>query len=56
MGVEELEFDRVAGLDITEKEITSSGFKKIGELKDVLKENYLGEFEKVSESERKSDK
>jgi ubiquinone/menaquinone biosynthesis C-methylase UbiE len=37
-----------AGLDVVEKEITSSGFKRIGELKDVLKENYLLEFEKVS--------
>lgn len=45
-----------AGLDVVEKEITSSGFKKIGELKDVLKENYLVEFEKVSEGDRKSDK
>jgi ubiquinone/menaquinone biosynthesis C-methylase UbiE len=45
-----------AGLDVVEKEIMSSGFKRIGELKDVLKENYLVEFEKVSEGERKSDK
>jgi ubiquinone/menaquinone biosynthesis C-methylase UbiE len=45
-----------AGLDIVEKEITSSGFKKIGELSGALKENYLVEFEKVSESDRKSDK
>jgi len=45
-----------AGLDVVEKEITSSGFKRVGELKDVLKENYLVEFEKVSESDRKSDK
>jgi len=45
-----------AGLDVVEKEITSSGFKRIGELKDVLKENYLVEFEKVSEGDRKSDK
>ena len=42
-----------AGLDVVEKEITSSGFKRIGELKDVLKENYLVEFEKVSEGDRK---
>jgi len=45
-----------AGMDVVEKEITSSGFKRIGELKDVLKENYLVEFEKVSEGDRKSDK
>jgi ubiquinone/menaquinone biosynthesis C-methylase UbiE len=45
-----------AGLDVVEKEIASSGFKRIGELKDVLKENYLVEFEKVSEGDRKSDK
>lgn len=45
-----------AGLDVVKKEITSSGFKRIGELKDVLKENYLVEFEKVSEGDRKSDK
>ena len=45
-----------AGLDVVEKEITSSGFKRVGELKDILKENYLVEFEKVSESDHKSDK
>lgn len=45
-----------AGLDVVEKEITSSEFKRIGELKDVLKENYLVEFEMVSEGDRKSDK
>lgn len=45
-----------AGLDVVEKEITSSGFKRIGELKEVLKENYLVEFVKVDEGERKSDK
>lgn len=45
-----------AGLDVVEREITSSGFKRIGELKEVLKENYLVEFVKVDEGERKSDK
>ena len=45
-----------AGLDVVEKEITASGFKRIGELKEVLKENYLVEFVKVDEGERKSDK
>lgn len=45
-----------AGLDVVEKEITSAGFKRVGELKDVLKENYLVEFERVSESDRKSEK
>lgn len=44
-----------AGLDVVEKEITSSGFKRIGELEEVLKENYMVEFEKVSEGDRKSD-
>jgi hypothetical protein len=44
-----------AGLDVVEKEITSSGFKRIAELEDVLKEYYLVEFEKVSEGDRKSD-
>jgi hypothetical protein len=42
------------GLDVVEREIASTGFKRIGELKDVLKESYLDEFEKVSESDRKS--
>lgn len=36
-----------AGLDVVEKEITSSGFKRVGELKEVLNENYLVEFKKV---------
>ena len=44
------------GLDVVEKEITSSGFKRVGELKDGLNENYLVEFEKVDNSDRKSDK
>jgi hypothetical protein len=44
------------GLDVVEREIASTGFKRIGELKDVLKESYLDEFEKVSESDRKSSK
>jgi ubiquinone/menaquinone biosynthesis C-methylase UbiE len=45
-----------AGMDVVEKEITASGFKRVGELKEVLKENYLVEFVKVDEGERKSDK
>jgi ubiquinone/menaquinone biosynthesis C-methylase UbiE len=45
-----------AGLDVVEKEITSSGFRRIGEMKDVLRENYLVEFEKISDDESKSSK
>jgi ubiquinone/menaquinone biosynthesis C-methylase UbiE len=40
-----------AGLDVVEKEITSSGFKRVSELNNVLKENYLIEYEKVSETQ-----
>lgn len=36
-----------AGQDVFEKEITESGFKRVGEVKDLLKENYLVVFEKV---------
>jgi ubiquinone/menaquinone biosynthesis C-methylase UbiE len=43
-----------AGLEVVEKEITSSGFKRVGELKDVLKENYFVEFEKVDKGELKT--
>lgn len=42
-----------AGLDVVEKEITSCGFKRVGELTGVLKENYLVEFQKVDPSEGK---
>ncbi len=45
-----------AGLDVVEKEITSSGFKRVRELKDVLNENYMVEFEKLDEGDRKSGK
>jgi predicted methyltransferase len=37
-----------AGQAVVEKEITTAGFRKIGEVKDVLKENYLVIFEKPS--------
>ena len=37
-----------AGQDVVEKEITSAGFKKAGEVKDLLKENYLVVFEKAA--------
>ena len=36
-----------AGLEVVEQEITDAGFKRVSELKDVLKENYLVEFERV---------
>ena len=36
-----------AGQDVVEKEVTGSGFKKVGEEKGLLKENYMIEFEKV---------
>ena len=45
-----------AGMDVVEKEITSSGFKRVGELKDVLNENYMVEFEKSFEGDRESGK
>jgi ubiquinone/menaquinone biosynthesis C-methylase UbiE len=45
-----------AGLEVVEKEITESGFKRVGELKDVLKENYFVEFERVESSEHRSGK
>jgi ubiquinone/menaquinone biosynthesis C-methylase UbiE len=35
-----------AGQDEVEKEITSAGFKKTGEVKDLFKENYFVTFEK----------
>jgi predicted methyltransferase len=36
-----------AGQDVVEKEVTEVGFKKVGEQKRLLKENYLVVFEKV---------
>jgi predicted methyltransferase len=36
-----------AGQDVVEKEVTEAGFKKVGEQKRILKENYLVVFEKV---------
>jgi predicted methyltransferase len=36
-----------AGQDVVEKEISEVGFKKVGEEKKLLKENYLVVFEKV---------
>ncbi len=46
-----------AGQSIVEKEITTAGFKKIGEVNDLLRENYLIIFEKPKvgpESEKKN--
>jgi hypothetical protein len=40
----------------SKKVISSSGFKRMGELKDVLMENYLVGFEKVLESVRRLNK
>lgn len=37
-----------AGQDEVEKEITSAGFKKTGEVKDLFKENYFVTFEKAA--------
>lgn len=42
-----------AGQDVFEKEITECGFKRIGEVKDLLKENYLVVFEKVDQEKPK---
>lgn len=36
-----------AGQEVVEKEITESGFKRVDEIKDLLKENYLVVFEKA---------
>jgi ubiquinone/menaquinone biosynthesis C-methylase UbiE len=36
-----------AGQDVVEKEITECGFRKVKEVKDILKENYIVVFEKV---------
>jgi ubiquinone/menaquinone biosynthesis C-methylase UbiE len=36
-----------AGQEVVEKEITECGFKRIQEVKDLLKENYLLVFEKI---------
>ena len=38
-----------AGQDEVEKEITSAGFKKTGEVKDLFKENYFVTFEKAAD-------
>jgi ubiquinone/menaquinone biosynthesis C-methylase UbiE len=38
-----------AGQDEVEKEITSAGFNKSGEVKDLFKENYLVVFEKAAD-------
>lgn len=38
-----------AGQEVFEKEITEAGFKKVDEIKDVLKENYLMIFEVASQ-------
>jgi predicted methyltransferase len=38
-----------AGQDEVEKEITTAGFKKTGEVKDLFKENYLVVFEKAAD-------
>lgn len=42
-----------AGLDVVEKEITSSGFERIDELQGVLKENYMVQFRKVDKKPTK---
>lgn len=42
-----------ASLEVVEKEITSSGFRKVEELDGVLNENYMITFEKVDESKQK---
>jgi predicted methyltransferase len=36
-----------AGQEVFEREVTESGFRKTGEVKGVLKDNYLVTFEKV---------
>jgi hypothetical protein len=36
-----------AGQEVVEKEIAEAGFKKTGEVKDLLEENYFVRFEKV---------
>jgi ubiquinone/menaquinone biosynthesis C-methylase UbiE len=41
-----------AGQEVFEKEIIESGFKKVGEDKELLKENYLVRFEKAAKSSR----
>jgi ubiquinone/menaquinone biosynthesis C-methylase UbiE/intracellular sulfur oxidation DsrE/DsrF family protein len=38
-----------AGQDVFEKEIASCGFKKVGEVKELLKDNYMVVFEKVEQ-------
>ncbi|QDU28526.1 Ubiquinone/menaquinone biosynthesis C-methyltransferase UbiE [Anatilimnocola aggregata] len=39
-----------AGQEVVEKEITECGFKRVAEVKDLLKENYLVVFEKTESS------
>ncbi len=39
-----------AGQEVVEKEITESGFKRVAEVRDLLKENYLVVFEKTESS------
>ena len=41
-----------AGQDVVEKEIASAGFKKTGQVKDLLKENYLVVFEKAADGRK----
>lgn len=41
-----------AGQEVVEKEIEEAGFKKTGEVKDLLQENYFIRFEKVEGSSR----
>ncbi len=38
-----------AGQDVVEKEVTEAGFKKVGEVKDLMEENYFVRFEKVEQ-------
>lgn len=42
-----------AGQEEVEKEVTECGFKRVGEVKDLLKENYLVVFEKVDQEKPK---
>jgi len=42
-----------AGQEVVEKEVTECGFKRVGEVKDLLKENYLVVFEKAGQEKAK---
>ena len=42
-----------AGQEVVEKEITECGFKRVAEVKDLLKENYLVVFEKIEQDKSK---